>query len=250
MDRKIGAQLYTVREFCQNAQDFEETLKKLSAIGYKVIQLSTIGDIPAETIRELCDRYGMTVACTHRSLQDYTDRMDEMIHYHKTVGAKVAGIGGMGLEQRCDKETLMNTIEMFNRFSEQLGEHGLRFGYHNHAFEFSKFEGKMVMDYLIEYGKFDFILDTYWASYAGIDPCGLIQRLGKRASMIHFKDLAVDINSKVEIAEVGQGNLDWDKIIAASKDCEYALVEQDTCKGNPFDSLKISYDFLTKKGFE
>ena len=106
------------------------------------------------------------------------------------------------------------------------------------------------MDYLIEYGKFDFILDTYWASYAGIDPCGLIQRLGKRASMIHFKDLAVDINSKVEIAEVGQGNLDWDKIIAASKDCEYALVEQDTCKGNPFDSLKISYDLLTKKGFE
>ncbi len=250
MDQRIGAQLYTVREYCQNAQDFEETLKKLSHIGYQVVQLSAIGDMPAEVVRELCDRYGITVACTHRKLEDYTERMDEMIRYHKIVGAKVAGLGAVGKELRCDKKTLMNTISMFNRFAEQLGEHGLRFGYHNHAFEFAKIEGRMVMDYLIEYGNFDFILDTYWAAYAGVDPSGLIQKLGKRASMIHFKDLAVDENSKVEITEVGQGNLDWDNIIASSKDCEYALVEQDICKGDPFDSLKISYDYLSQKGFQ
>ena len=53
-------------------------------------------------------------------------------------------------------------------------------------------------------------------------------------------------------AEVGQGNLDWDEIIAAAKDSstEFALVEQDKCDGNPFDSLKISYDFLIEKGFD
>lgn len=250
MDQRIGAQLYTVRDFCQTGKDLEETLKKLSLIGYQVVQLSAIGDIPAQEVRELCDRYGMTVACTHRSLEDYTNRMDEMIRYHKTVGAKVAGLGWIGKELRCDKETLMNTISLFNHFSEQLGEHGLRFGYHNHAFEFSKIDGRMIMDYLIEYGKFDFILDTYWAAYAGVDPSGLIKRLGKRASMIHFKDLAVTEDGKVEISEIGQGNLDWNRIIDSCKDCEYALVEQDTCKGNPFDSLKISYDYLSKKGFE
>ncbi len=52
-------------------------------------------------------------------------------------------------------------------------------------------------------------------------------------------------------AEVGQGNLDWDEIIAASKECsaKFALVEQDNCDGDPFESLKTSYNFLKEKGF-
>ena len=49
--------------------------------------------------------------------------------------------------------------------------------------------------------------------------------------------------------EVGRGNLNWDEIISASDNAEFALVEQDECKGNPIDSLKISYDFLVEKGF-
>ena len=71
MEKKIGAQLYTIRDFCQTKEDFEESMEKLSKIGYKVIQLSGIGNIDAKDIKEICDKYGMTVACTHRSIDEY-----------------------------------------------------------------------------------------------------------------------------------------------------------------------------------
>ena len=51
MDKRIGAQLYTLREFCQTAEDFDDTLKKVSEIGYKIIQVSGIGPISAADIR-------------------------------------------------------------------------------------------------------------------------------------------------------------------------------------------------------
>ena len=70
---------------------------------------------------------------------------------------------------------------------------------------------------------------------------------------IHFKDLRINPEKDFtqEMAEVGEGNLDWDTIISACRKAEtkWALVEQDTCPGDPFESLKISYDYLMKKGF-
>ena len=68
---------------------------------------------------------------------------------------------------------------------------------------------------------------------------------------IHFKDLKMNLESKAEIAEVGEGNLDWDEIIAACDEAgaKWALVEQDICQRDPFESIKMSYDYLTTKGF-
>ena len=67
---------------------------------------------------------------------------------------------------------------------------------------------------------------------------------------VFFKDLKIADNQP-HFAEIGQGNLEWDEIISACEEAgvEYALVEQDSCDGDPFDSLKISYDFLKEKGF-
>ena len=36
----IGAQLYTVREFTKTLNDFEETLKKITDMGCRVVQVS------------------------------------------------------------------------------------------------------------------------------------------------------------------------------------------------------------------
>ena len=58
MDKRIGAQLYTVREYTQTAEAMEETFRKLKEIGYQTIQLSAVGPIPAEQVRMLCDKYG------------------------------------------------------------------------------------------------------------------------------------------------------------------------------------------------
>ena len=69
---------------------------------------------------------------------------------------------------------------------------------------------------------------------------------------LHYKDLKVIKHRQQTYAEVGQGNLEWDEIIPASEatGAEYALVELDECDKDPFEALKISYDFLVQKGFE
>ena len=57
MDKKIGAQLFTIRDYCQTIEDFDESMEKVSKIGYKVVQLSAIGNMPAKEIKEVCDKY-------------------------------------------------------------------------------------------------------------------------------------------------------------------------------------------------
>lgn len=250
MDKRIGAQLYTVRDFCKTKEALEETLAKIADIGYKVVQISGIGPIPAEDVKECCDKYGLEIACTHRSFDDYKNNAAEMIKYHQTLKTKVAGLGFMPKELRCDKATLLDTISKMNEFYDIMAAEGLTFAYHNHAFEFSRLDGKYVMDYFIEKGKFKFIVDTYWLAFAGIDPAEFIEKLGDRVAEIHFKDLAMHSDNTQVMAEIGAGNLDWDKIIPACGKAAFALVEQDVCERDPFESLKMSYDFLVKKGFE
>ena len=135
--------------------------------------------------------------------------------------------------------------------SQRLREEGITFAYHNHAFDFVKENGEYLLDIILNESDFDLILDVYWAAFSGIDPAKLIRKIGSRARILHFKDLKCNKDNKTEMAEVMNGNLDWDSIIAACEEsgCLAAMVEQDTCSGDPFDSLKISYQHLTTKGF-
>ena len=93
MDRRIGAQLFTVRDLCRDAAGLDATLARLEKIGYKQVQISGIGDIAPEEIRRICDAHGMGIICTHKGGADYAERMGEMIDFHKKLGCDIAGLG-------------------------------------------------------------------------------------------------------------------------------------------------------------
>ena len=84
--------------------------------------------------------------------------------------------------------------------------------------------------------------------YGGGDPVAWCQRLQNRLPVIHLKDYKADQDNKVTFCEIGEGNLDMVAIIEACEKsgCEWLVVEQDTTPGDPFDSLKISFDWLQK----
>lgn len=252
MYKEIGAQLYTVRDFCKTEEDFAQTIKRLSDIGYKVVQLSAIGDIDPVKIKEICDKYGMRIACTHRGFNEYTESFDFVVDFHKKCGCTVAGLGGLpGWDTVKTREQVMTVIGQLNEISRKLKKEGLRFAYHNHALEFAKVDGRLMIDYFLEYGEFGFILDVYWLAVAGIDPAKFIREHKDRVIMLHYKDLKVVSNSPA-FCEVMEGNLDWDDIIAASFEsgAEFALVEQDDCGGaDPFLCMSTSYNNLKAKGF-
>ena len=254
MDKRIGAQGYTIRDFIKTPEDFEESLRKLHEIGYQTIQLSGLGPIPAETVRDLCKKYRIEPVCTHKGEKDYLENLDETIKFHQTIGCKIAGIGSMGSYDKT-AEGVRKFVKDFTPVCNALKAEGLTFAYHNHAFDFIKDNGKYLLDIIIEESNFDLILDVYWVAFSGIDPAKLIRKLGSRARIIHFKDLACcsedGVGNKVEMTEVMNGNLDWDSIIEACEEagCQAAMVEQDICKGDPFESLRISYNNLKTKGF-
>ena len=250
MNKRIGAQLYTVRDFCKTEEEFNTSLSKIKNIGYSAIQLSGVGPIPAKRIKEIADSYNLEIMCTHKSITDFTDNLEQVIEDHRIFDCDIVGIGAMPYDYWNRVEEF---IDIINPIAKKLKEAGLQFAYHNHAFEFGKMNGRHKMDYILENTdpeEFKFIVDVYWLAIAGIDPAEFLEKLGDRIAAIHFKDLTMEENSAI-MAEVMEGNLNWNKIIAACEkiDAKYILVEQDNCQRDPFDCLETSYKNLKTKGF-
>lgn len=252
MDKHIGAQYYTIRDYCQTLEELDASCKKVSDIGYKTVQLSAIGNFSGSDVRKILDKYSLKAVCTHRPPDNYLNDIDGEIKYHKAIGCNVCGIGAMpGFNAK--EKTINEFAQNFSTVCKKLNEAGLIFAYHNHAFEFEKVNGKYVFD-IIDEGmnaeNFKFILDVYWLSVAGINPAKFIREHKGKIECVHFKDMKI-VEGTPKFAEVGCGNLDWDDIINACEeaDVKYALVEQDSCDGDPFVSLSKSYSFLKNKGF-
>lgn len=253
MKKIIGAQYFTIRDYIKTPEDFEESCRKVSEMGYKSVQISA-ATLPAEVMKPILDKYNLPCVATHRALADFEKDIDEIINYNKILGSPVAGIGSMGVEYAESVEAISGFCKKANLYNQKLQEEGLKFGYHNHAYEFYKLDGKYVFDYIIENTDCVFIADTYWFQVGGKDPAKMLRKLGKRAEVVHFKDCAIKLEEwkKPTIAEIGKGNLDWDEIISVCEEIgvKDIVVEQDFCDGDPFDSLKMSIDFLATKGFE
>ena len=252
MDRRIGAQFYTIKQFCQNLEDFDESCRKVKEMGYNIIQLSGTANFSGEEVKSVIKKHDLEVVVTHREEDDFLEHLEEEIKFHKTIGCNVLGIANMP-GKKVDDETINTFINNYKPVADKLKEHGLYLAYHNHAFEFAKKNGKYAFDIITEAmasDNFKYILDTYWLAYAGINPAKFIRERKGLISCVHLKDLKI-VGSKPIYAEIGQGNIDWDDVLAACEDAkvEYVLVEQDVCEGNPFDSLKISIDYLKTKGF-
>lgn len=257
MDHRIGAQLYTVHDYCQTAEGLYESMKKIRSFGYQTVQVSGIGPIPAAEVRSIADSCGLQILCTHRPLSEFFDSLPDLIDYHKTLGCDVAGLGALPAGLIGDRDGLKAFLKKISDVALELQKNGMIFSYHNHSLEFAKMDGKFVLDIIADNTPGDacqFLLDTYWIAHAGVDPVSVIRRYGDRTVAMHFKDLAVRPGTNnTRMAEVMGGNLDWDAIIAAgnASAARFAFVEHDGDFDviDPFESLRISYLNLQTKGF-
>ena len=138
----------------------------------------------------------------------------------------------------------MNTlIAKLDRAGEVLHRAGKTLAYHNHQHEFRKLDGRVILDLIYEKTDPRFLqgeVDTYWVQYGGGDPVATCKKLAGRLPIIHLKDYAVDADSRPTFAPIGAGNLNFAAITQAAEasGCEWFVVEQDTCAGSPFDSVR------------
>ena len=262
----VGAQLYTLRDQLHSKKDIAKILTKVAQIGCEYIQCSGFR-FEAAWMKELCGSLGLGVRLTHTPPERITGETDAVIAEHLLLGCPYVGIGGMPGEYR-SAQGARKFLQDYLPVMEKFQAAGLKFMYHNHSFEFERFQppqkacglsgdpgtrGERIWDVLVDESDpalLGFTLDTYWVQHGGADVVDLIGKLHGRLDCVHYKDMAI-VKGKQRFAAIGSGNMNWPGIIAAfeAAGTKYAFVEQDDCYGaDPLEELAASYRFLAGMG--
>ncbi|MBB6673748.1 sugar phosphate isomerase/epimerase family protein [Cohnella nanjingensis] len=235
----IAIQPYTVREAL--GQDYFGTLEKLAAIGYEGIELGLPpeGVTVAEQLKAL-DALGLKVIGSHASFNSFDVDFDRLIDYLHQAGGKYVAISLLF----DSKEDALRKAERLNEIGELCRAGNLTFLYHNHDWEFRKFDGEYVLDLIMRETDPRLVqleLDTYWIAKGGEDPAAYIAKWAGRCPLLHVKDM--EPGEERFFAEIGEGVLDFRAIAeaAAGAGTEWLVVEQDAGRRDPFESLAISY---------
>jgi sugar phosphate isomerase/epimerase len=249
----VGAQLYTAREFTKTIEGVAETLAKVKKIGYTAVQISGFGPVDPKDVAKIVKDVGITVAATHVGWPRFLNELDVVVEEHRMWGCTHPAIGGLPGEYR-SADGLRRFLDELGPVAEKLAAAGMDFSYHNHNHELVRIGEKTWLAEL--YAQADPRLlkaeiDTYWITAGGGDPAQWIEDCAGREPLVHFKDMRVTVDRQQQFAEIGEGNLNWKRIIAACEagGVEYALIEQDNCyERDPFESLAISFRNLKAMG--
>lgn len=263
-DKFGGATLYTVRN--EMRDNPKETLKKVSEIGYKYIEIVDYSDgkfydmTPEELKKQMSD-LGMVPLSIHMGMVNF-ENADKLIADVKAAGIKyfVAPVPPMGLvkfnrEARslAMTDNIDSLVLVLNAIGQKCKAAGLEFLYHNHDFEFkADADGIIPYDYMLENLNPEYVnfqMDLYWVNKAGADPVAYFEKYPGRFKIWHVKDM----DDQGRFAPVGTGSIDFPRLLE-KKDLagmEYYIVEQDrTFDGlEPLEAIKISHEALKKFGF-
>ncbi len=248
---KLGAQMYTVRNATQNLEDLSTTLKRIADMGYTTVQVSGVCPYEPEWMKNELKKAGLECVITHPDTEYFFDA-EKIVADHKIYDCKYIGLGSMpGGAHAYDK--VDEFIEKFVPVAKAIKDQGAYMMYHNHHYEFSKVDGELVLDKIVNAFSPDilgFTLDTYWVQVGGGDPAAWLEKLSGRVPCIHLKDLVMQKTDQ-KMAPVGHGNMNFERIIASAEKAgtEYLLVEQDYCYDeDPFVCLEKSYKYLKSLG--
>jgi sugar phosphate isomerase/epimerase len=248
---QVALQLYTLRDFCKTVPDFVATVKKITDIGYRAVQLSGVAVPPAEGKKVLADA-GVTICATHEPGQEILDQPEAVCERLKSLGVKhTAYPYPAGIDFKSE-ESVRTLVKKLDAAGALFAKNGLTLSYHNHAIEMTSFGNTTVLDFIYREtnpANLKGELDTYWIQHGGGDPAAWIEKLSGRVPVLHYKDYGFGKDDKPFFAEIGHGNLNWPRIFDATAKAgtEWVAVEQDSCPGDPFVSIKKSFDYIKSK---
>jgi len=229
---QISIQLYTIRTI--TADDWDAALGLVAEAGYKAVEFAGFNGKAATEMRALLDSHGLKASSAHIPLADFQTRLDGVVEDLQTIGAEWGIVPWVGPDDRSE-EALKGMASQFDGYAMRLKEAGLKFGYHNHDFEFTttSADGKTVFDQMVEIttpGLVHFELDAFWAAVGGFDPAELIAANADRIALVHLKDGNMNDLESGKDAPFGEGSLDWNAILTASRAAgvEWYVTEQDT----------------------
>jgi sugar phosphate isomerase/epimerase len=254
----LALQLYTVRD--QLASGREAVLKAIRGFGYGAVEPYDVRTDP-EALRADLDAAGLAVCSVHaRALgEDAGPLLDGA----RTVGADTVIVPSVPAERFDDSAAIAALARDLNEAAARAAGRGLRFGYHNHAFELAPVAGGRTGLELLADALDPAVLlevDTYWAAVGGaLSPRGttppnppgagvpaLLGRLGDRVRYLHVKDGPVTKDDPM--TAVGAGRMPVAEILAACPAAEWHVVELDCCATDTLTAARDSLTWLVGRG--
>lgn len=248
---QLGLQLYTLRDSID--ANPKGVIKKVADCGYKELETYSYGDgkifgMDFQDFGKYVRDLGMKVVSGHYGLDQATaDSWEQAISDAKSIGQEYMVVPYLVDSDRKSLDDYKSVCEKLNKAGEACRKQGMRFGYHNHAFEFNVMDGQKPFDLMLaELDPKDvgIEMDIYWVIRAGADPVSYFEKYPGRFEQWHVKDM--DKSDKDRNADVGKGSIDYKPIFAKAKKSgmKHWYVEQESYPGDPMDSVAESARYL------
>lgn len=266
----MGLQLYSVRDDMK--KDPKGTLKYVAEIGYKHVEHAGYTDgkfygyTPVE-FKKVMDDFGLKMPCGHTVMginhwdagkKDFTDIWKKTVEDAATVGQQYVVSPWMDEAIHKDYDRFMNFLDLFNKCGELCKKSGMKFGYHNHWFEFTeKLNGTRIFDLMMKNVDFDLFamqLDMGNMYIAGAKASDVLNEYPGKFELLHVKDEIPSGNEeKFESAVLGKG------VISAKEATDLArkiggtkiyIVEQEAYQTlSPLQAVKEDFKVMQQWGF-
>jgi sugar phosphate isomerase/epimerase len=222
----IGLQLYSLR--ADFKKDVPATMSRVAGFGFKNVELASTYDMEPEKFLALLSANGLTAISGHFPYDMYRTNADAVAHQAQALGLKYAGCAWIPHKGDFDEKEAREAAAVFNEAGKVLAEHGIKFFYHTHGYEFQPYKDGTLFDLLMAETNpklVSYQMDVFWIVHPGQDPVKLLGKYGSRFELMHVKDMKAgtehnltggtkDLNNDVQ---VGTGIMDWPAILGAAK---------------------------------
>jgi sugar phosphate isomerase/epimerase len=257
LEKNIGLQLYSLRDdIGKDSENIDAVIQQVGEMGYKYVETASYWDgliygLSPEEFKAKIEAAGLFAVSCHVRKDMEADMeavwawWDKCIATHKAAGMNYIVTPSMPTPETV--EGLKAICDYYNQIGEKCAAAGLKFGYHNHAYEFEKVydDGTVMYDYMVQNTdpeKVFFELDVYWCQKGGRLASDLFETYKGRFTALHIKDEA-------ELGESGYLNFENLFNNIDKSGAKYLIVEVERYNLAPAESVKQSLDYLNKAAF-
>lgn len=266
-----GVQLYSVRDDMR--KDPLGTLKQLSKMGYRHVEHASYADrkfygYAAKDFKKVLDDLGLNMPSGHTVMgkqhwddakHDFTDAWKYTVEDAAILGQLYVISPWLDQNLRKNADELKKFLEVFNKSGELCKKSGMRFGYHNHDFEFSeKLNDKVIYDIILENTDRDLVihqLDIGNLYNGGATALDVMKKWPGRFQSMHVKDeiKATSGNELYESTTLGKGIVPVKEVIDLGRKSGgtiHFIIEQESYQGKtPMESVEEDLKIMKNWGY-
>jgi sugar phosphate isomerase/epimerase len=265
-----GLQLYSIRDDMK--ADPPGSLTKLAEMGYTWLEHASYADrlfygySPSE-FRKIIDDRGLKMVSGHvefvssdwdRSANDFSDRWKYTVEDAATLGQQYVVTPWLEDSIRATYDEFRYFMDVYNKCGELCKKWGMKFGYHNHDFEFSqKFDGRSLFDIMMESIDPELVvvqLDTGNLFNGGAVAADVVKRYPGRFGNVHVKDvIPASEAGRFESTIIGEGIADVRNVLDQIKKtggAQVVIIEQESYQGKtPLECAQANLGILKEWGY-